>query len=64
MISKSVEETAKLHQELEAIAKKQGTQPLKHIEDLYGDFWPEDETADDFVRMMRQWRNESKEQDK
>jgi hypothetical protein len=64
MISRSAEETAKLHQELEAIAKQQGKQPVKHIEDLYGDFWPEDETADDFVKTMRQWRNEGREQGK
>lgn len=64
MISKSIEETARLHQELETLAKEQGKQPIKHIEDLYGNFWPEDETADDFVRTMRQWRNEGKKPQK
>src|SRR5688572_13503308 len=30
------------------LAVQQGVKPVERLEDLFGDFWPEDETADDF----------------
>lgn len=45
-------------QSLEALASAQGTPLAVNFEDLLGDFWPEDETADDFVAAVRQWRRE------
>jgi hypothetical protein len=27
------------------------------FEVLLGDFWPEDDTVDDFVSAVREWRN-------
>ncbi len=44
--------------DLEALAAEQGVQPLGNPNDLVADFWPEDETADDFVQAVRQWRKE------
>ncbi len=31
---------------------------IQHLEDLWGDFWPEDESVDDFVSTVRRWRRE------
>ncbi|MFN0170154.1 MAG: hypothetical protein ACKV22_27355 [Bryobacteraceae bacterium] len=28
--------------------------------DLLGDFWPEDESVDDFLTAMREWRGHAK----
>src|SRR4051812_23321791 len=43
-------------QTLKALAVQQGIQPVASLEDLVGDFWPEDETIDDFIEVVRQWR--------
>ena len=37
--------------ELEQLAAEQGVQPITDIDSLKADFWPEDETIEDFVRM-------------
>ena len=42
----------------ETLAREQGVKPIKSIDDLRGDFWPEDESVDDFVETIRQWRRE------
>jgi hypothetical protein len=43
---------------LAALATEQGVRPITDYDDLLGDFWPEDETADEFVSAVRQWRQE------
>jgi hypothetical protein len=42
----------------ETLAREQGVKPIKSIDDPRGDFWPEDESADEFVETIRQWRRE------
>ena len=37
---------------------RQGSKPLTRIEDLRADFWPEDESVDEFVESIRRWRRE------
>ncbi len=32
--------------------------PVQRLEDLWGDFWPEDESVDDFISAVRRWRRE------
>ena|GEM_PF-6484736 len=32
--------------------------PAQHLEDLCGDFWPENESVDDFIDTVRRWRGE------
>ena len=44
--------------DLETLAAQQGVKPMTNFEDLLGDFWPEDETADEFIAAVRQWRRE------
>lgn len=39
-------------------AKAQGVKPIKSIEELRGDFWPEGESLEGFSATIRQWRRE------
>ncbi len=32
--------------------------PVRRLEDLWGDFWPKDESVDDFIGAVRRWRRE------
>ncbi len=34
------------------------TQAVHRLEDLWGDFWPEEESVDDFIHAVRRWRRE------
>lgn len=45
-------------EELVALASTQGVKPVTRFQDLLGDFWPEDEEADDFIAARRQWQRE------
>ena len=45
MESKSVDPTAQVP-------------PLQSLEELWGNFWPDDESIDDFISTVRQWRQE------
>lgn len=46
---------------IDELAKIQGVTPLKRLDDLWGDFWPEDESVDDFIDTIRLWRRETVE---
>jgi hypothetical protein len=37
------------------------TRPVQKLEELYGDFWPEDESVDGFIDAVQQWRREDVE---
>jgi hypothetical protein len=43
---------------LDQLAQAQGTQPVPDIHALRADFWPADETADDFLDARRSWRED------
>jgi hypothetical protein len=45
-------------EELDALAISQGAPLAVRFEDLLGDFWPEDETCDEFIATVREWRRE------
>lgn len=45
--------------ELERLAAEQGVQPIDDLDSLRADFWPEDESVDDFVRTVREHRRAS-----
>jgi hypothetical protein len=40
------------------LAEVQGVTPIQTLDDLWGDFWPEDESIDEFIETIRQWRHE------
>ncbi len=44
-----------------ALAEEQGVQPVESLDDLWGDFWPEDESIDKFIETVRRWRREGLE---
>ena len=43
---------------IESIVVSQQTQPVSDIVALKADFWPEDESADDFIEYVEQQRQE------
>ncbi|HET8629035.1 MAG TPA: hypothetical protein VFL91_16560 [Thermomicrobiales bacterium] len=44
--------------DLETLAAQQGVGPVTDFDALFGDFWPEDESVDDFIAAVREWRRE------
>ena len=42
--------------DLETLARQQGVKVHATFEELLGDFWPEDESVDDFIAAVRRWR--------
>ncbi len=40
------------------LAETQQVLPMTSLDGLWGDFWPEDESVDDFIAAVRQWRRE------
>jgi hypothetical protein len=45
-------------EELDALARAQGVPLAARVDDLIGDFWPEEETCDEFIAAVREWRRE------
>jgi uncharacterized protein (DUF433 family) len=45
--------------DLDQLALEHCVQAAADFDSLLGDFWPEDESADDFVAQLRSWRKES-----
>lgn len=43
---------------LQSLADQQDVKPVQDFDDLLGDFWPEDETAEEFIATIREWRSE------
>jgi len=44
------------HPSLELLIRQQGVHPVADIRELMGDFWPEDESIDDFLAALHKWR--------
>lgn len=44
--------------DLDALAEAQGVRPIENIDDLVGDFWPEDENVEDFIAAATEGRHE------
>jgi hypothetical protein len=47
-------------EKVQRLAEEQGVKPVERFEDLLGDFWPEDESIDDFIAAVRHWRDEDR----
>ncbi len=43
---------------LEVVAAKQGVKVADDFDALLGDFWPEDESADEFIAALCGWRHD------
>jgi hypothetical protein len=48
------------HARVWELARRQGVKPIENIDELRGDFWPEDESVDDFLSWVRELRNGGK----
>ena len=48
---------------LEELAREQGVSPVADPKAVRGDFWPEDESVDDFLEARKRWRREGQELD-
>ena len=46
------------HISLEELAEQQGVKAVADPSTLTGDFWPEDETTEEVIATLRQWRKE------
>jgi hypothetical protein len=46
------------HEKLRQLAAQQGVAPIDSIDELRGDFWPEDESTDDFIDWLHDVRRE------
>ena len=44
------------HPTIEELIREQRVVFPRDPHDLLGDFWPEDESVDDFLRALREWR--------
>lgn len=44
--------------DLEALAAQQRVSTVSDFDSLLGDFWPEEESADQFIATIREWRRE------
>ena len=38
------------------IAARRGIKPIQSINELRGDFWPDDDNLDEFLQELRRWR--------
>ena len=44
------------HPSVEELMAEQGTAPITDVSVLHGDFWPEDESIEDFLETLHEWR--------
>lgn len=52
----SVPYVASGHPSIEQLMAEQGTGPITDASVLHGDFWPEEESVEEFVATIREWR--------
>ena len=48
------------HSQAWELAKQQGVKPIRSIEELQGNFWPEEDSVDDFLDLVRTIRQQDK----
>ena len=44
------------HPSIEQLMAEQGTGPIADVSVLHGNFWPEEESVEEFVATIREWR--------
>ena len=44
------------HPSIEQLRAEQGTKPITDVSELHGDFWPEEESVEEFIATYREWR--------
>ena len=58
--TKSDEEREQAHARIWEMARQQGVKPIQNMEELKADFWPEEESVDDFLSWVRELRQSDK----
>ena len=53
---KSVRYAASGHPSVEQLMAEQGTGPISDVSVLHGEFWPEEESIEDFLETLHEWR--------
>jgi glycerol-3-phosphate O-acyltransferase len=48
------------HARVWELARQQGVKPIRNMAELQGDFWPEEESVDDFLSWVRELRQSDK----
>ena len=54
--SASVRNAATGHPSVDQLMAEQGTGPITDVSVLHGDFWPEEESIEDFLDALHEWR--------
>jgi hypothetical protein len=44
------------HPSIEQLVAEQGTEPIADVSLLHGDFWPEEESMEEFLATLHEWR--------
>jgi hypothetical protein len=57
-----IEDVEKTKIDIETLATQQGVTSVENFDKLLGDFWPENEKADEFISAVREWRREGENQ--
>lgn len=52
----SVQYSADGHPSVERLMAEQGTGPITDVSVLHGDFWPEEESVEEFLEALHEWR--------
>lgn len=47
---------SKGHPSIDELMIEQGVTPVSDARELLGDFWPDEESVDDFIAAVREWR--------
>ena len=42
----------------DTLAERQGVEPVQRLESLWGDFWPDEDSVDEFIATVRAWRRQ------
>ena len=53
---KSVRYAASGHPSVEQLMVEQGTGPITDVSVLHGEFWSEEESIEDFLETLHEWR--------
>jgi hypothetical protein len=48
------------HPALDQLMVEQGTGPIADVSVLRGDFWPDEESIEDFLDPLREWRGHTR----
>jgi hypothetical protein len=57
-VQREAPRTSEYVKDLKALAEKQGVGPVLKFEDLLGDFWPDNQSVEDFIAAATEGRYE------